>query len=152
MEAIDIQKIEKILKIKLPQDYKNILLNYPPEIAEAGELQFSNDAEWLIGQNEFVREDPANFFGKKAWPGEYFVIGEDGNGNCYYLDLSQKPPSTVFLLSHDEPDRPGRSMASSLETWLPILKNELAEARKNSELLAKNLERVKKSKPWWKFW
>lgn len=151
MDEQSIQSIEQALQICLPQEYKTILLHYPDALAEARELHLCDDAGWLIAQNAAVRQNPASFFGKKSWDGQHFIIGEDGNGNCFYLDLHKPLPSPIFLLYHDNPEE-GREVASSFEEWLPKIRQELEVYRSNAALLRENMEKRKPRKPWWKFW
>jgi cell wall assembly regulator SMI1 len=150
MEHSDFQQIEQDLKVVLPGDYRELLENYPPAIAAARELHLSDNIEWVIGQNQMVREDPASFFGKKAWDPQHLVIGEDGNGNCFYLDL-RLPSSPVYRLDHETPDAPdGEPIASNLAAWIPQIQRELEELERNAQSL-QSQRRVRK-KPWWKFW
>lgn len=67
MNNLDFIHIEQTLNIALPSDYKQLLRSYPTEIAEAKELHLSDDPDWLIEQNLYVREQPNAFFGKKQW-------------------------------------------------------------------------------------
>lgn len=150
MELSDFQQIERELKIVLPVDYRKVLENYPLAIAAAQDLQLSNQVEWLIGQNQMVREDPASFFGKKTWNPQHLVIGEDGNGNCFYLDL-QLPSSPVYKLNHETPDAPGGEVvATNLAAWIPLIQQELEEMQRNAHSLQNQSQSRKK--PWWKFW
>lgn len=152
MDQQDIQKIEQVLRIKLPLDYCNHLLAYPDGIDEAKVLHFSTEATWLIGQNEWMRENPANFFGKTSWPAHYFIIGEDGNGNAFYLDLRQPQPSPVYFLNHEAPEQDGQQTAASFEEWIPQVRTALEQYRKNARLLQANQNKRKVQKPWWQFW
>ena len=71
-----------------------------------------------------VREAPTRFCRKAAWLPHHFVIGEDGNGNRYYLDLQQSP-SPIYLFDHTNPNDEAKQVAPNLEIWLPIIENEL---------------------------
>ena len=153
MNNDNIQKIEQALQVVLPEDYKKILLQYPREISDARDLHLADDVNWLIEQNLYVREDPSNFFGKEAWCPNHFIIGEDGNGNCFYLNLEKPLPSPIFLLDHTTPDSDDQEIACSFDAWIPQVREQLAEYRKNAEQRRQNEERKpQKTKPWWRFW
>ncbi len=152
MHASDFQSIEAALGIRLPYDYKQLLQNYPEEIAAARDLHLSDDADWLIEQNRFVRQTPENFFGKQAWRAEHFVIGEDGNGNCFYLNLHKGPPSPVYFLDHEQPDLEDVEAAPDFAGWLPQVQAQLEEYARNAAELQANLAKTRPPRPWWKFW
>ncbi|MEN6326922.1 MAG: SMI1/KNR4 family protein [Syntrophomonas sp.] len=150
MNEVDFGRIEQTFNIVLPSDYKQLLGSYPEVITEARELQLSDDPEWLIEQNLYIREQPEAFFGKRKWLSEHFIIGEDGNGNCFYLNLKHGSPAPIFIMNHDSPDEHDIRIAPSFESWIPKIRTELDEYQKNRACLQES--RQKHQKPWWKFW
>lgn len=150
MNEADIRRIEQTLNIALPSDYIEILCSYPEAIPEARELHLSDNPEWLIEQNLYVREVPESFFGKKEWLWEHFVIGEDGNGNCFYLNLKHGSPAPIFIMNHDSPDEHDIETAPSFESWIPKVRVEMDEYQRNQACLQESRQNLKK--PWWKFW
>lgn len=143
--------MEQVLDIRLPEDLRQLWLAYPEDMAAARCDYFSDDPEWLLGQNQMLREDPASFFGMTAWPAHYIVIGEDGNGNAFFVDLQR--PGPVFRLDHAAPDQPALPVAASPAEWILWVRARLAEDEQNAAQLRENeAKRKAAKKPWWKFW
>ena len=98
MTESDIQKIEEAIGKMLPPSYKNILLNYPPELAEPIEndeainvVILPNDANQLIDAN--LRVD------KYIRATSKILIGSDGCGNDFLIDnIDEK----IYEIDHEE--------------------------------------------------
>lgn len=87
MNQDDVKKIEKNTEIKLPEFYKQVLLNYPKELVgtEAEDFGLLNDADVIIYENNDVRRN--GYFGE-AWPARYFIIGQNGCGDYFVINLN----------------------------------------------------------------
>ena len=94
----EIDRLEHTLNKKLPEYYKNFLMNYPDDLVKLGhpyntvsELSLPNDADRLIEINE--DESP---------PSNILLIGVNGLGDFYYLILDDNPKK-VYEFPHDAP-------------------------------------------------
>ncbi|TBW47475.1 hypothetical protein EZI54_22720 [Marinobacter halodurans] len=95
----EIRSIERSTGIKLPESYREILLNYPKELAgtEAEDFGLLNDPEAIAEENIEVRKN--GYFGEK-WPERYFIIGQNGCGD-YYVINHEKSEFSVGFACHE---------------------------------------------------
>ena len=102
MEKKDIAKIEKQLKIELPDFYKNFMMAYPKELYEdwcsISQMEFIDSPQDIIKINEDVRKSP-----HLDIDGEYFVIGVNGCGDYFVIDLNDDE-SPVYFWNHEVED------------------------------------------------
>ena len=100
MNQVEIESIEEKTGIKLPESYKQVLLNYPKELlgTEAEDFGLLSDAEVIIEENIEVRSN--GYFGE-AWPGRYFIIGQNGCGDYYVINHENQEFSVGFAC-HEE--------------------------------------------------
>lgn len=119
MDCSDFEQIERSLHVELPQDYKEILGNCPQAAYSVLKIYLSNQKDWIIKQNEMVRETENPSCTRKDWVLEHLVIGEDGHGNRYYLDLRQSP-SPVYLFEREHPEKE-QQVASGLVEWISFI-------------------------------
>lgn len=98
MTETDIKSIEDQLKISLPLDYKQVVLDYPfsedPRYAVA-RIQILNDPEKVISLNLELRK---NGFRKRKWPDNLFAFGTLLDA-IYFYDLNNLPE--IFSVSND---------------------------------------------------
>lgn len=148
----DFEKIEKELSIKLPQTYRDVVLRPEFQGEAAGYMEFTGDADEVIGLNLEIRE--RGFYGVK-WPENYLVIGEDGAGNNYFTDVRRETPA-VFLAEHELTTNKRRLITDEgYETFADFLsfvaqlqsENDAAFAEEEAEPGATSAK-----KPWWKLW
>ena len=100
----ELSNLESELLVRLPGAYRNFLQNYPRRLTEISadddetiaELQLINSYEQLLELNTRIRSPDLWFFGEHPWPNHFFVIGEDGYGNRYFLDTSGEYPGVRF--------------------------------------------------------
>lgn len=143
MTSGDLDRIERELGIRLPGDYRALLLAYPAGLGPSGpDYELLDDPAQLIAINRLLREE--GFFGL-PWPENFFSLGGDGFGNEYYLDLS-KPTSPVYLADH-EGSLYGEEWPS-LQAWLTERLKERAEWEE--EKFRRTARRA--AKRWWQFW
>jgi cell wall assembly regulator SMI1 len=143
MTSDDLDRIERELGIRLPSDYRALVLTYPAGLGASGpDYELLDDASQLIALNRLFREQ--GFF-DLPWPPHFYSFGGDGNGNEYYLDL-RKEPSAVYFADHEG------SLYSeqwpSLEAWLTERRQEQAEWEEEARRRATR----KATKRWWQFW
>jgi hypothetical protein len=99
MRLDEIQRIERELSIDLPAHYVTFLLKFEglnnPEF-DIGHLLYSS-AEDLIEMNKL-----AGFHLTDKIIKNKFIIGDNGGGDFYLIDLINKADQTVYVLDHEE--------------------------------------------------
>lgn len=95
----DLNKIEKELGIKLPNGYKEVMLNYPFSSTQYSNVQesLSDNPENLINLNLFYRE---HGYKGKVFPEYFFIIGTTGNNGIYFIDL-RRDDETIYSIDND---------------------------------------------------
>ena len=98
MTEAEIARIEDVLGVRLPAEYRGVMLAYPfaPD-SIANDRELPNNADRVIEQNLALRRD--GFF-DDPWPSTRFALGGDGLGNEFYLDLLQDA-SPVYVADHE---------------------------------------------------
>src|SRR5262245_4168795 len=136
IDQASLERVKAELRIELPEEYESLVQNMPPDIPEAADLDISTDAQWLIQHNADLRADPAFFFGRQElWPAYFYVLGEDGNGNAFYIDLREGPKPAVYFLDHEQPDTNHIVAASNIAEWIPHVRARIEESRVNAAAL-----------------
>lgn len=105
MTEIDAQRIEQALGVTLPGELRSIWLNYPLK-AEAGNAErcIWDHADAIIKENLRLRDI-------RHWPPSLLLIGSDGAGNQFALDLAR--PQTPVGIAFEDPDQ----RFDPLEQW-----------------------------------
>jgi hypothetical protein len=100
MTEDELKQVESQFSVKLPSDYRKLLLDMPAELVAMLEWHSSQDSEeetmlfrtedCISNTNEWVRDadDDFEFDPNDAtvpWPDDWFVIGGDVGGNLYCL-------------------------------------------------------------------
>lgn len=129
-----IERIEGDLQVILPQAYRELLLSFPfADDPDPYDWEMFGHVNTIIGENKMYRRD--GFFGPQ-WPAHYLVIGGDGCGNLYFLDLS-KGDDVVFFADHDGTSEfDGIDMyeeTPNLAEWIAQMKEERARAEADGE-------------------
>lgn len=136
MTSDQLDQVEQELGIRLPGDYRALVLTYPIGLGTSGPAyELLDDPAQLIAINRRLRDEG---FRGMPWPAHFFSFGGDGGGNEYYLDL-RKEPSPVHLADHA-----GSLYAEqwpSLEAWLAERLRHRAEEKQEQ-----------RTKRWWRFW
>ena len=136
IDRASIERIKAELGIELPEEYETLVQNIPPDIPEAADLDISTDADWLIQHNTDLRADSAFFFDRReAWPDFFYVLGEDGNGNAFYIDLREGSKPVVYFLDHEQPDTDHIIAARNIAEWIPQVRARIEERRVNAAAL-----------------
>ena len=137
--------IEKDLGFKIPNDFRNILLNesshlefkwfladdfeLPKEFREifCGEIHWGTNfiIDFNKSKDDWIKEcfpDPNNEY-DKVWHNK-FVFQEVGNGDYLSIDISDENYGKIVYLSHDDGEGHGLIMANSfselLDDWLDL--------------------------------
>ena len=132
----ELTKLERKLDVKLPEEYKKTLLNYPFEKDSfAYTCMLMADVNILIEWNSESESLVKNGF----------MIGGDGGEESYYIDLyDEHHPVFSFDMETDKTVLFAKNIADYLAKIIEIEKNiELDE-----ELVKKRRENSK----WWEFW
>jgi hypothetical protein len=136
IDHASLERVKAELGIELPEEYERLVRDIPADIPDAADLDISTDAQWIIQHNADLRADPAFFFDRtEPWPGYFYVLGEDGNGNAFYLDLRESSASAVYFLDHEQPDTDHIIAATNIPEWLTQVRAHLKEARANAAAL-----------------
>jgi len=95
MTLEDINKIQTKTGVTLPEYYVEFVTQYPKELSEteAPDYGLLDDPSEIIEQNIDVRMN--GYFGEK-WPERYFIIGQNGCGDYYVIDLQSQNFSIGF--------------------------------------------------------
>ena len=145
----EVEQVSRTLGVVLPREYRAVLLRPPADLHDALGLDIAVDGEWITRQNLEMRDSPAFFFGREApWPTEFIIIGEDGNGNAYFIRANELISPAVYFLDHEQPDRDDLVSATSISGWLEVVRSNVQKQRRNEEGLRQAINRKK----WWKFW
>lgn len=138
MTKHELNKVESLFALKLPQQYRALMLNYPfVDDSWANDCAMPNDPQIVIEMNK-----DKSFLGKFTQePSRYFQIGSDGGEFYYYIDL-QNPDCPVYAA--DLETGSFSQEASDFKIWVQQLNNADEEIR---------LDRIEMSrKRWWQFW
>ena len=148
-----IRHIEQQLGLTMPEDYYQVLLAYPFERdSDSYDWNLFGEAETILKENQVYRD--IGFFGQK-WPNNYLVIGGDGLGNIYYLDLSRKD-SPVFFADHESTSYSqvieSEEVAPSVAQWVEQIKQEEILTKAEDWERERQYAEQKANKKWWQFW
>lgn len=102
----DVKRIEDALHLSLPSDYRHLLLHYPVRFS-AGTTQqpLWDDASALISRNRELRAERKSLGVQyQPLPDHYFLIGEDGGGWQFLVDL-RKESSLVYIMEFERVDQ-----------------------------------------------
>lgn len=118
------------LGVTLPDEYRRILLDYPASLrgTTAEGYEFLRLPDYIVSENKAVRR--GTVFGMK-WPGNHLIIGSDGGGNAYTINLEELP-TKVYVFDHD--DRSFRIIAQSIAEWVIATAEFLKEKREPTTL------------------
>lgn len=149
MTSAQIVQIEDALSLSLPSSYKEAVLDYPfPGIDEIRYHQFFECAELVIKENLAHRK---NGWFNILWPNYYFIIGDDGCGNTFFM-LSDEA-QTIYCADHDGGAHPIEQLEECLySTSLSEYTNEILEFHKEDQQLESLAAQKSLTKKWWQFW
>ena len=129
----DLTILENKLNFKLPEHYKNFLLNFPNEInffnrsrinrkERIFDLELSNDPENILRLNDYFDEFEQH---------DFFAIGEDGLGD-YYCISKNEDDKRVYITNHESDRNSGISeFKDSIDSFVKyLLMNMMEESYK----------------------
>jgi hypothetical protein len=124
--------LESRFSVVLPDFYRAFCRAYPLRLTTTNqrdesisEREFVANFDRLIELNEGVRDPDLWYFGEHPWPAHFFVIGDDGYGNHFFLDTTGAHKGVLFedIYSWDIECR-----AESLEQFVLQIENDIAES------------------------
>ncbi len=130
----DLTRIEQALAVRLPSDYRHLLLHFPIRY-DAGTCDgpLWDNADALINRNQELRTARRSFgVDYQPLPGHFFFIGDDGAGWQFLIDLREEP-SIVHIMEFESieaigPAQDDAGKSQNLNEWfhahLLDLKNE----------------------------
>lgn len=126
-----IEKIERLMRVKLPRVYRQLLESYPSQLSDVCYCDDPaqggpRDFELLSSPREVLK---LNMLERSRWesadysttplPQSFFFIGFDGCGNLFAIDLTCGGNCPVFEFDHERPGWIRR--ASSLDNFVQQL-------------------------------
>ena len=100
MTPKDIENIEALTNLKLPQSYIDVVTNYPVELLDSDAQDFGllNSPDEIIEENNSVRKN--GYYGEK-WPDNYLIIGHNGCGD-HFVTVLDATHFSVGFSDHEE--------------------------------------------------
>ena len=144
MSENDFLRIERELNLRLPKDYRELMLNYPfsKDSLSADDL-LPNDPEVLITHNQV--SDLHSLMAMSSNPsvplGNYFSIGSDSSEESYWIDVTS-PKSPVYKFALECCDLTIK--AANLEEYVKQCWHIEEEIKKDEEYMSR--------RRWWQFW
>jgi hypothetical protein len=136
-------RIEQAFGVALPDWYRLRVLDYPfskPEDA------LYHDEESIVRANEELRRD--GWFGF-PWPQEFFVIGDTGFGDSYFI-VPFSGDRRIFIADHEGGPAPSFDKLSEMEHANTI--DEHIRDVQGALHEAQPAVGPRPSKKWWQFW
>jgi hypothetical protein len=133
MSEADLARIEAMLGKKLPQAFRRVMLNFPQEIIEAATITDGDGNPYvddmMISPNaEAIMAAIAAYPREPDWPESYLVVGCNGCGEEYSVDISDEKCPVYESGPHNEAQASGPSengyfeqCSDDLESWVKSL-------------------------------
>ena len=145
----DISSLENGLGVNLPASYREVLQNYPFGLdSGAAEWDLYATSEQIKAENKEYRT--GGFFGQ-PWPKHYLVIGGDGAGNPYFLDLSQEK-SPVYMADHETTSSEDRLAVNREADDIEVYVRRVAEIEREAEQEWRFMQEQRRNAKWWQIW
>jgi hypothetical protein len=104
MTVRDIERIEKALDVKFPVHYRRFLIEHGAAVAKAKRegafVPFFTTAKEIIKANQELRANPNlrdTNRDTEPWPLKYLIVGSDGGGDEWCVDLKSKREAIWFF-------------------------------------------------------
>jgi hypothetical protein len=149
MTQSDFEQIERRLDVTLPRTYTALLAVYPPDADDDIRSHgLFSDPDRVIEENIAHRRD--GWF-HIPWPDHYFVIGDDGCGDTYFMVLGKD--EHIYFADHEGGSHPLDELEGCLasDTLHDHITSELKISREIEEGYQARTTR-RRNKPWWLFW
>lgn len=107
MTERDVARIEKALDVKLPVHYRRFLIEHGAAVAKAkragGFVPLFATAKEIIEANQELRANPSLQLTNEdtePWPLKYLIVGTDGGGDEWCVDLKSKR-EVIWFFDHE---------------------------------------------------
>ena len=136
-------RIEQEFGVELPDWYCRQVNEYP--FAESDDALYS-DEESIVHANQELRRDGWFRF---PWPREFFVIGDTGCGDFFFIVPSTRD-KRIFIADHEGGPAPAFEKLSKMVQSETIEKyvGETMEFIREGE----KIDERRRNKKWWQFW
>ena len=131
----DLRRIETQLGHPLPQEFRKVMLKCPRELIDAATMADPDGnefvAEMMISPNAgFIL---AGIIGRKpGWPETYVIVGENGCGEVYSIDIADEACPVYESGPHNDAGAAGpmeagyfEQVSADLEGWVRHLVNQV---------------------------
>jgi hypothetical protein len=120
----DVARVETSLGVKLPAHYRRFLVEGGANIAKARRggafVPYFTTAKEIIAANAGIRADPnrqPTNHDREPWPLKYLIVGTDGGGDYWCVDLTAKK-ETVWRF---DSEAGGVFRPADQPTWAAVL-------------------------------
>src|SRR4051812_29913339 len=107
MTERDVAQVEKVLGVKLPIHYRRFLTEHGAAVAKTkragGFVPFFTTAKEIINANQELRANPSLQLTNRdtePWPLKYLIVGTDGGGDEWCVDLKSKR-EVIWFFDHE---------------------------------------------------
>ena len=145
MNAHEIQQVEAVLQCTLPQSFVRFMLNYPATLKTTcwviesdngdsytqspAQMELRDTADGIIALNQDATTDYRYSAKLNNWPDSHLIIGTDGGGGRYAIDITREDSPVYFgdaSSGYFDPQSDGldmyfREIAGSLEEFSVVL-------------------------------
>ena len=137
MNTADLDRIEDVLHVELPDRYRNTMLAYPfPPDHEAAAYYMPDNAAVVLKLN--ADRNP-------KWPLDLVIIGNDGSEEQFLLDCrSDLAPILVHELETDKI----RPLAPDFNAWMAQLEAWQRQVADDQAFMQRRYDQRR----WWQFW
>jgi hypothetical protein len=148
MTFVDIERVEQSLSLKLPAEYRQLLVDYPfSNDSFATDCMVIRDADALINANRGPNSHFMIHHRKGRWAPQknHFLIGSDGGEEQYYLDLND-PQCRVLKFDLETGE------LSPYANGIAEYKAKVYEVDREVEEDEKRAAERRRNARWWEFW
>lgn len=123
-----IQDFAGSLGYQLPQTYCELIENYPEAMKKLGVDDYGGPADFellscpqdVVELNKRERQRwSSSDYAETEFPESYLLVGHDGCGDLYAIDLDDSEPCDVLQFEHDKPS--WGKVAESLKQFVSVL-------------------------------
>ena len=137
-------RIEQAFSVTLPDWYRRQVVEYP--FAEPDDALYS-DEESIVRANQELRRDGWFRF---PWPREFFIIGDDGCGDYWFI-VPSTGDKRIFIADHEGGPAPAFDKLGEMLVQAEAMEQYVSDTREIIRDVAQIRER-RRNKKWWQFW
>ena len=137
------QRIEQKFGVSLPDWYRQRVLEYP--FSAPDDALYHDEASIVRANEELLRDGWYDF----PWPREFFVIGDTGCGDSYFI-VPSTPDKRIFIADHEGGPAPSLQKLGEM-VQAETIEQHISETQDIIREAAQIAER-RRNKKWWQFW